>query len=295
VTRVDRQYELLAAGRYPGGKNGAGTWQRIIGLFPTHWNYAEPFVGSGAIFRRKPSAASSFLIDLDPQVAEHWRRLAPPGAIVIHGDGIQWLEALAGVFTSDWLIYLDPPYPRSSRGRDRIYRYELAEAQHRRLLDLAASIAASVVVSSYWSPLYGAKLKDWWHDSFEAVTRWGGPKTEHVWCNFNPLEAPSPDSPYVGANFRERERVRRKVRRHVERFMTLPAFERRAILAALVEAHSHTDPPSPELAIVPAASPEPAMAAATARNGDAVPPRQKRRGSSRVKNGEAGHPRRKRR
>lgn len=41
---------------YPGGKNSAGVYQRIICQMPPHRVYVEPFLGSGAILRYKKPA-----------------------------------------------------------------------------------------------------------------------------------------------------------------------------------------------------------------------------------------------
>ena len=38
---------------YPGGKNGAGIYQRIINHMPPHKTYIEAFLGSGAVLRNK--------------------------------------------------------------------------------------------------------------------------------------------------------------------------------------------------------------------------------------------------
>ena len=53
---------------YPGGKDAEGVYQRIINLMPPHRVYIEPFVGGGAILRRKRPAESSTVIDQDEGV-----------------------------------------------------------------------------------------------------------------------------------------------------------------------------------------------------------------------------------
>ena len=55
---------------YPGGKNGAGTYQRLINLMPPHEVYIETHLGSGALLRRKRPAKKNVGIDLDPLVIE---------------------------------------------------------------------------------------------------------------------------------------------------------------------------------------------------------------------------------
>jgi len=49
---------------YPGGKNGAGVYQRIISLMPPHDVYIEPFLGGAAVMRLKRPARLNIGIDL---------------------------------------------------------------------------------------------------------------------------------------------------------------------------------------------------------------------------------------
>ena len=52
---------------YPGGKNGAGIYQRIINHMPPHRVYIEPFLGSGAVMRHKRPAERNIGIDRCPE------------------------------------------------------------------------------------------------------------------------------------------------------------------------------------------------------------------------------------
>ena len=49
---------------YPGGKAGAGVYQRIINQIPPHDVYVEPFLGDGALLRRKRPAGRNIGIEL---------------------------------------------------------------------------------------------------------------------------------------------------------------------------------------------------------------------------------------
>ncbi len=73
--------------------------------------------------------------------------------------------------SADDLLYLDPPYPlslRTVRGK-RCYRYEMSDDDHGRLLDVALSSPAMVVLSGYeWNfadytrnHLYCDRLSGW--------------------------------------------------------------------------------------------------------------------------------------
>ena len=50
---IVRSSEASGAMTYPGGKNGAGEYQRIINHMPPHKTYIEAFLGSGAVMRHK--------------------------------------------------------------------------------------------------------------------------------------------------------------------------------------------------------------------------------------------------
>jgi DNA adenine methylase len=60
---------------YPGGKSGPGVYHRLINLMPAHAVYCEPFLGAGAIMRRKLPAPYNIGVDLDAAVIERWRSL----------------------------------------------------------------------------------------------------------------------------------------------------------------------------------------------------------------------------
>lgn len=85
---------FLSKMSYPGGKNGAGTYQRIISQIPPHRLYIEPFVGGGSILLRKRPAEESIVCDLEAAaiaaVQEAWRRkhsLTSPLAAVAAANG----------------------------------------------------------------------------------------------------------------------------------------------------------------------------------------------------------------
>ena len=88
------------------------------------------------------------------------------------------------------------------------------------------------VYSGYWSELYAREWKDWCSISFQAMTRSGVAATEWLWMNYpEPFELD--DYSYLGDNFRERERIKRKKVRWAERLKSMPALERFAILSVI--------------------------------------------------------------
>ena len=78
---------------YPGGKAGAGVYQRIINQIPPHDVYIEPFLGDGAVLRRKRPASVSIGVDADCRVLrERWNAVTVPGLRLHCCDGTEWLK-----------------------------------------------------------------------------------------------------------------------------------------------------------------------------------------------------------
>lgn len=219
---------------YPGGKGGAGVCQAIINLMPPHQVYIEPFLGNATVMRMKRPAALNIGLDRDPE---------SPGLVWLDstanragqywgedGDGIAYLETHG--FLGNELVYCDPPYLMETRRSGRLYECEMETLEHRRLLRILKALPCMVMISGYWSRMYADALKGWRSIHFQAMTRGGRPATEWVWFNFAP-PAELHDYRYLGANFRERERIGRKKRRWVERLGRMPLLERQALLAAI--------------------------------------------------------------
>lgn len=228
--------------RYPGAKSGAGVYQAIINEMPPHRVYVEAFLGSGAILLRKKPADVSIAIDADAEVTRSWSTIAASGGVagltIEHGDCRSLIAALGERIQPDWLIYADPPYVRSTRrSRGPIYRHEFTDEDHRQLLSLLLTLKASVMVSGYRCALYDEMLAGWRRVDFKAMTR-AGLAIESLWCNF---QTPARhEYTYLGANYRERERIKRKQQRWRRRIAAMPELEREAMLEILLE-HRRAD------------------------------------------------------
>jgi hypothetical protein len=292
---------------YPGGKNGAGVYQRIINLMPPHQTYVEPFLGGGAVMRLKRPAALNIGLDLSSSAVETFKAAlvatigdaagtvspvpAMAAAIVDSGDGpraglvgsgdahrrtssnssilpegspdlargpglrptsadlpmldptspvwairpgcgLAFLEQSSSLMASgSTLVYCDPPYLRSTRSGGRLYEFEMTDVDHRRLLRWAIAARCRVMVSGYWSGMYSRSFRAWRCVKFNAMTR-GGLAEECLWCNFEDAAALH-DYRYLGENFRERERIKRKTLRWKNRLARMPMLERRALLCAI--------------------------------------------------------------
>jgi hypothetical protein len=223
--------------RYPGGKNLAGVYQRIINLIPPHEVYVEPFCGSAAIYRHKRAAGRSILIDRDPgaiaALGERIRETRPQPELLLD-DGIRWLTEHRTRLDGKCFVYCDPPYlPSSLRSRQR-YLCGMDESDHRELLNVLRRLECGVMLSGYHSALYTEFLADWRTISFPVITRGGVMATECLWMNYpTPLELH--DYRCLGRNFRERERFRRQQRRWARRLAAMDDLQRRALYSALAD------------------------------------------------------------
>ncbi len=223
--------------KYPGGKNGAGIYQRLINLMPPHRVYIEAFLGSGAILRRKRAAAENYGIDVDAGVIARHGVGGPQMRYVI-ADAVEWLSARYSTRGRSWceneLIYCDPPYLGETRSRAtrQIYRHEMLSVErHAELLQILTSLPAMVMISGYRGKLYDRYLGDWHRIDYQAMTR-GGLKPECVWINYAvPTELH--DYRFLGTDFHDRCRIGRKIARWTRRLAALPPLERAAIIAAL--------------------------------------------------------------
>ena len=217
---------------YPGGKGASGVVQTIINQQPPHRVYIEPFLGSGAVMRAKRPAAVNIGLDEDAGLIVNCSEGPRPEVTLETADALLWLRS--HTVTADTLIYADPPYPLISRATSRrIYKYEFTEAQHHELLRILQHLPCMVQISTYPNSLYADLLSEWRLLSFKATTR-GGLKTEHLYMNYPPPAALH-DYRFLGADFRQRERIQRKTARWTARIARLPELERLALMSAMAE------------------------------------------------------------
>lgn len=218
---------------YNGGKGGSGVYQKIINQMPPHRVYIETHLGSGQVMRHKRPATYNLAIDLDESLLTQLSDVTPEILKTHCGDATVWLSNMisASGFSGDELIYADPPYLHTTRKRENYYKYEMTEAQHIDLLETLKRLPCYVIISGYWSDLYADLRQGWRTHRFQAMTR-QGPATEWLWMNY-PQPTALHDYQYLGGDYRERERIKRKITRWKTKLASLPLAERYAMLSAL--------------------------------------------------------------
>lgn len=226
---------------YNGGKEASGVPQQIINLIPPHDTYIEGFVGNGAVLRYKKPAKHNFAFDLNPNVINKWKQLQEYSNTCFQCVDFMDIDASQFLLVEDnhfgrKMIYLDPPYLMSTRSHKvRLYTNEMStQKQHIALLDFIVTIPHYVIISAYENELYDRVLVDlhkWSKHTFKSQTR-SGTRTECVYFNYK-YPKQLHEYGFLGVNNTERQRIQRKIQRHVDRLISLPVLERQAIIQAI--------------------------------------------------------------
>jgi DNA adenine methylase len=258
---------------YPGGKGAEGVFQTIINQMPKHRVYIEPFLGGGAILRKKRPADTTWACEFEPDAFKRFQpgddsgfhattRLVDvfsnsdkrqwndarglPSLFLIHQDGLKFLRDF--LFQGDQantMIYCDPPYLMDTRSsKSKIYAEEFhTRDKHTELLSFLMSLTygskANIMISGYDHPLYNEMLSDWRKISFQGISR-GGPRTEVIWMNYpEPVELH--DYRYLGADYREREQIARQTRRWIAKLEAMPVQRRLALISSIEDHFASAD------------------------------------------------------
>jgi site-specific DNA-adenine methylase len=209
--------------RYPGGKGKC--FQNIINIMPPHKVYIESHLGGGAVMRNKKPADINIGIDIDKKVIKTWLENAPIKCKLINEDSLEYLKKFN--FSGNELIYSDPPYLTSTRKQSKIYRHEYDINDHILFLELIKKINSKVIISGYDNELYNDVLIGWNKTQFAAKTH-TYKSIETIWFNY---EMPTilHDTNYIGSNFREREKIKRKLNNIKKRLNSLSPIEKNEI------------------------------------------------------------------
>lgn len=127
--------------------------------------------------------------------------------------------------------YAAPPYYPATRRRKRVYRHDYSEDDHVALIEFLMSRKCMVIISGYYSEYYASELRNWNVHKFNSKTH-VGTEEEYVWFNFD-RPSISHDSRFLGANFREREVIKRRNDRLRNRISKLSIAKQSALLECL--------------------------------------------------------------
>lgn len=225
--------------KYLGSKAASGAYQAIIASMPAHDIYIESHLGSGAVMLRKQPAIEQYGIEINPKIAMAAGIAMPDRCNVVTGSCINFLRDFDYGGRSV-LIYADPPYLWSTRTSNKRYEFDYSDTDHLELLVMlldCVARGAMVMLSGYPNNLYDQVLSSWSTKEFRVMTR-GGVRTEKLWMSFNPDYAVPHWYDYAGSSFTDRQRIQRKAERWAKNYASMPAAEKLAVLAAMLQ-HGH--------------------------------------------------------
>ena len=219
---------------YFGGKNGAGTYQTLINLIPKHNRLIIGFLGNCGVLANMVLPENIVAFDRDKKVIDSWYTIFENNdkisAIFLNEDFIEALQSWR--FRQDDFVFLDPPYMPMTRGNSK-YKYDLTDNDHKNLLSLIKEIPTKVMICCYDNILYHTYLISWNKRFYYSQTR-KGKRLETVYFNYavpNELQ----DYSFLGANFRERERIKTKINREIAKLTRLNELERNSIINSIIK------------------------------------------------------------
>jgi hypothetical protein len=113
-----------------------------------------------------------------------------------------------------------------------VYEYEMTDQHHHDIIKIVQSMPAMVGISTYENKIYREGLNGWNIYTFKSMTR-SGLADEQLWMNY-PEPEQLHDYRYLGKDFTDRQRIKRKIEREVNKLRNLPALERNAIIQSVL-------------------------------------------------------------
>jgi hypothetical protein len=108
-----------------------------------------------------------------------------------------------------------------------VYPHDLTERDHVELLSILKQLPCRVAVSGYPSRLYETELRQWNQLNFSAKGH-DGIHAESVWTNYA-IPDKLHDTRFLGANFRQRQDVKRRMNRLQNKISRLSKQEQYAL------------------------------------------------------------------
>lgn len=224
---------------YNGGKAGNGTYQAIINHIPKCDVFIDAMVGNGGIFFNLNLPALTIINDIDRSVIDKYNDASATPGIIVENDHYTGIIAKYDPWHRKVFFYFDPPYLTETRkSAKRLYKFEWNEDEHRKFLSMAATVKNDVMISHYPCKLYDQYLKAWNQFDFQSMTR-NGLATERIYMNYSKPHILQ-DYRYLGTDFRDRQRIKRKINRFINKLENLPVSERTGILSAVIAKYDVT-------------------------------------------------------
>ena len=226
---------------YFGGKGSSGVYQTIINTIRPHDLFVEPYGGNYTISRQLNNKALKWVNDLAEKTYSMYPVEHPGNWIFTNMDALKQMQLILCQLTPIFdkfrkVIYLDPPYPLSSRKQQaEVYDIELTDQDHIALLNFVISQQkkADFIISTYPNEIYSAMLADWWKIEYDGCDR-HGKTTEWLFLNYDPKAIIElHDISYYGCSYTERQRIKRSTKNTIDKIMRIDPIIQNHIIREL--------------------------------------------------------------
>ncbi len=226
--------------KYPGQKNIPGLIQKIVNEIPYCSEFYELFAGSAAVSRFLsvlPGVKVKFYLnDISPVVTEKNSCTVPKDKFICTScDYFEFFQKyLYAPDPTDKFIFLDPPYLHSTRpDNTAIYDFEMTENDHIQLLKSVQDLKINTMIIHPVCELYETYLKDWRYHTVK-IRYHQKLSIEKLYMNY---EKPSKllTTSYLGIDCWDRQRIKRKGERIINKINNLPPHEKQYILERIKE------------------------------------------------------------
>ena len=217
---------------YPGNKNIPGLIQKIINQIPPCTYFYELYAGSAAVslvLSLVTGINLHFHInDIDPAVTANIDYPAGSTVTTLPAAGI--LQQLLTVpDPENHFIFLDPPYHHSTRPNSlNLYNFEMSHTDHVQFLSMVLTVKCNCMIIHPRCELYDQELKSFRKVQL-SVQYHNKTSIENLYMNY-----PGPGQlltyNWAGTDCWDRQRIKRKGDRIVNKLSNLPVLERNYII-----------------------------------------------------------------
>jgi site-specific DNA-adenine methylase len=214
---------------YIGNKNINGVKEKIIGVIPFFSVFIECFAGSAGIANYVYGRSNNIvLVEKCKSQSEILKKNFSNG-IVINECAISYLNEIKFVINPNAFVFADPPYLFDTRHNNNVYyNNELDNNDHVQLLMTILQLPCRVAIVHPICNLYDKMLFNWNYLDYK-VRYHRKSSLERIYYNYN-SSINKFDYELQGSDSLDRQRIKRKALRFLNKFKNLPDVERKVIL-----------------------------------------------------------------
>ena len=225
---------LISMEKYTGQKGINGVFEAIMNVIPEFEIFIDVFAGSGVIANCIKGIDNNSDVrpnDLNPECVKFLR-----ADLVQSFTTVPAVQLIKEYTCRDHVLFLDPPYMHETRpaGTDIYGKFEMLDNDHIQLLLTVLQSNAKIIIIHPDCETYNSYLSEWYKK--DVYIRYNT-KTSHevIYTNFNPEAERLFTYDYVGFDCWERQRIKRKTQRLIDKLSDLPFHEREAIIRSIQE------------------------------------------------------------